>query len=162
MNDVQDAGLLSVYPNARGFGFVVLDERRRLIDWGISDLRREQRIAKCLHRLQRLIDRYRPRVLVVREMTGAEQHAVDMFEAIKKLADSRGVLVVAISRRQIREAFAHLGSPNRSTIADALARQMPVLAPFIPPVRKIWNGEDRRMGLFDAVALAVTFQSLAG
>jgi hypothetical protein len=27
----------------------------------------------------------------------------------------------------------------------------------MPPVRKIWMSEDRRMGIFDAVSLAVTF-----
>jgi hypothetical protein len=32
-----------------------------------------------------------------------------------------------------------------------------MFAPYAPPIRKIWNGEDRRMGLFDAIALALAF-----
>jgi hypothetical protein len=27
----------------------------------------------------------------------------------------------------------------------------------LPPIRKIWMSEDRRMSIFDAVSLAVTF-----
>ena len=47
---------------------------------------------------------------------------------------------------------------NKSTaIAETIAKRIPMFASYVPPIRKIWNGEDRRMGLFDAAALALAF-----
>ena len=67
------------------------------------------------------------------------------------------MFTAAVSRKQIRETFSYLGSPSRYAIVEAIAKHIPMLASYAPPVRKIWNGEDRRMGLFDAVALALAF-----
>jgi len=73
-----------------------------------------------------------------------------------ELAKSRGVRTVAISRKQIRDVFAFLGSPTRYTVAQAIAQSIQAFKPLVAPKRKIWNGEDRRMGLFDAAALGLT------
>ena len=80
-----------------------------------------------------------------------------LSEAITALVESRRIVIAAVSRDQIREVFAHLGSPTRYAIVQAVAKRIPVLDPYVPPVRKIWYGEDRRMGLFDAAAMALTF-----
>jgi hypothetical protein len=79
------------------------------------------------------------------------------FGTLAAVSRHTGIRVEQISRTQIKGAFAIVGMPTRYAIATAIARHIPIFAPFLPPPRKIWNGEDRRMGLFDAAALALTF-----
>jgi hypothetical protein len=64
---------------------------------------------------------------------------------------------VQFSRQQLRQSFEFLGSPTRYAIVEAIAKHIPLFEPYVPPVRKIWKTEDRRMGLFDAAALALAF-----
>jgi hypothetical protein len=150
--------VLAFYPHARGFSYVVLEETFSLVDWGMSDLPAKGRAQVSLRRLAQLLDRYRPNVLLLRAaQVGMATQTSKLLKIIEDLAVSRGIDAATISRNQIRQAFAYLGSPNRYAIAQAIAGHMPMLAPYVPPVRKIWNGEDRRMGLFDAAALALTF-----
>ena len=147
--------VLAIYPNARGFAYVVLEGSQSPVDWGISDLPRRHRGRRCLRRVQRLLEEYRPDALVLRH---AEQGwRVELAEGIMELAEARGVPTILLSRRQITEAFGYLGSPTRYSIVEAIARHIPMLGSYVPGRRKIWNGEDRKMGLFDAVALALTF-----
>lgn len=148
--------IVALYPHARGFAFVVLEGPFSPIDWGMSDVRVARRTEQCLRRLNLLIDHYRPEILVIRDMARAES-AAELFTAIKQQADGRGVRTVKVSRKQIRRVFAHLAPLSRYAIAKTIAQDMPVFAPLLPPARRIWNGEDRRMGLFDAAALAVTY-----
>ena len=58
------------------------------------------------------------------------------------------------SRAEVRTGF---GLATKRQIAEAIAREFPELEPRLPPVRKIWMSEDRRMSIFDAVSLAITF-----
>jgi hypothetical protein len=52
--------------------------------------------------------------------------------------------------------FSSLGRATRYAIVSDIVRRLPMFASFQPGRRKIWNGEDRRMGFFDAAALAIT------
>jgi hypothetical protein len=149
--------ILAIYPNARGFAYVVLQGSRSPVDWGISDLPRKYKSRRCLRRVQRLLEEYRPDALVLRH----PKHGwlVELAEGITELTTTRGVPTILLSRRQIRQTFAYLASPTRCAIVEAIVKQIPMLASFVPGRRNIWNGEDRKMGLFDAVALALTFLS---
>jgi hypothetical protein len=151
---------MAFYPNARGFAHVIFEGPSCPVDWGISEIRRRKgRLDTYVRRLSALIDRYHPDVLVLRGgnwegQLPAMQAAID---AIETLAEGKGVQTCKVSRKEIQRAFPHLGSPTRYAIAGSIAKQVPTFAPLMPPARKIWNGEDRRMGLFDAAALALTY-----
>jgi hypothetical protein len=158
MKAKRDDLVMAFYPNARGFAYVIFEGPFYPVDWGISDvLHKEVRVTACVRRLSALIDRYRPDCLVLRDGHGATSSAATAVKVAEKLAGRKDVLTHRVSRQDIQRAFAHLGSPTRYAIAESIAKQIPMFAPFMPPPRKIWNGEDRRMALFDAVALAVTF-----
>ena len=45
----------------------------------------------------------------------------------------------------------------KDAIAEAIVKHVPAFARYLPPVRKPWMSEDKKMGLFDAAALALTF-----
>lgn len=152
-----DALILAFYPHARGFSYVVFEGPLSLVDWGMSDIPAKRKTPRCLRRLSLLLDHYRPDTLVTREASQAPMRTKGLLREIEELAKSREITTAAVSREQIREAFSYLGAPTRIAIVRAIVERMPMLAPFVPPVRKIWNGEDRRMGLFDAAALTLTF-----
>jgi hypothetical protein len=155
MSRRHDTLVLAFYPHARGFSYVVFEGPLSLVDWGMSDVSAKRKTPMCLRRLALLLDQYRPDAVVIREMP--QGRLAKLSEAITKLVESQRIVVAAVSRDRIREAFAALGSPTRYAIVQAIAKQIPVLGPYVPPVRKIWYGEDRRMGLFDAASLALTF-----
>jgi hypothetical protein len=147
--------VLAFYPHARGFSYVVFEEPFSLVDWGMSDIPAKYKTPRCLRRLSLLLDRYRPDAVVIRRIHRGR--LAKLTKAITELVKSRRIVIAAVSRDHIRQAFEHLGAPTRYAIVQAIAKQIPVLAPYVPPVRKIWYGEDRRMGLFDAAATALTF-----
>lgn len=149
--------VVAFYPNARGFAYAVFEGQRSLIDWGVADVRRERRARYALRRLAFLADRYRPDAVVIRRMPEGSPQKYVGFDAVAGLARRRGADAVPISRAQITQAFAVVRAPTRYAIAQTIAQHIPILASLLPPARKIWNGEDRRMGLFDAAALALTF-----
>jgi hypothetical protein len=159
MKAKRDDLVMAFYPNARGFAYVIFEGPFYPVDWGVSDvLHKEGRVSACVRRLSALMDRYRPDCLILREGSeGGTSSAKTLGETAEELAGRKGVPTYQVSRQDIQRAFAHLGSPTRCAIAESIAKQIPMFAPLMPPPRKIWNGEDRRMALFDAVALAVTF-----
>jgi hypothetical protein len=155
MKAERDDLVLAFYPHARGFSYVVFEGPLSLIDWGMSDIPAKRKTSRCLRRLSVLLDEYRPDAVVIRQL--GKGRLATLSEALTELVESRRIVIAAVSRDRIREAFAYLGSPTRYAIVRAIAMRIGVLARYVPPVRKIWNGEDRRMGLFDAAAMALTF-----
>lgn len=160
MKAERDRVILAFYPNARGFAHVVFEGPLSPVDWGISDVpRRKGRLDTYARRLSVLIGRYRPDLVVLREGSGGGENSGTRawVKTAKALAGSGGIPTVTLSRVKIREAFAYLEPPTRYAIAKAIAREIPIFSALLPPVRKIWNGEDRRMGLFDAASLALSY-----
>jgi hypothetical protein len=149
--------ILAVDPMSRGVGFAVLEGQDHLIDWGIRTTGRADN-AKSARVIDKLIDRFRPDVLVLEDWDSAGSRRCRRVETLlSQIAASEGrrVLVRLVSRREIR-AIGHL--PLTSTKhgrASLLAERFPELHPFLPPVRKPWMPEDDRMAIFDALSLAV-------
>jgi hypothetical protein len=155
MNATRPELVLAVYPNARGFAFVLFEGPNALVDWGISELRRSKRHEGCVRFVSGLLEKNRPDVLLLRHMPGGRN--AGLAPQFIELAKSEGMPVVPISRNQVRQAFSSLGRAPRQAIVGEIARRLPIFASFQPGRRKIWNGEDRRMGLFDAASLAIAF-----
>ena len=155
-----NARVLTFYPHARGFAYALF-EGDRPVDWGISDLRGERLSQPLIQRLSRLLDHGDPDVVVLRKVKSATAYrrSAALQEAMCDLARTKGISSLAISRKQIREAFSDLGTPTRQAIAEAIVETVPLFAAFLPPRRKIWNGEDRRMALFDALALIFAYRA---
>lgn len=152
--------VMSIFPNWHGFAYVVF-EGGALLDWGMSDVRRPGKNRVCLERISRLLDRYEPDVLVLRDTSNLiiprDRRLRALIEAIQELAAAKPLKTVHVSRGQIQDAFDRLETPTRAAIIQTIAERIPSFEWFVPPIRKIWESEDRRMGLFDAAALALTF-----
>jgi hypothetical protein len=75
------------------------------------------------------------------------------------LASKENVEVILFSHKQIRNAFFADGEGTKQALAEIVAKRFPEeLAHQLPTKRRDWESENPRMGIFDAVALALTFR----
>lgn len=145
--------VLAVFPSANGVGFVLFEGPDFIVDWGTVGIRPEHRVSTCSRWIGRTLQYYKPDVLVYRAM-GAED---EVLRRLLELSLENGVPGVAISRDEVRRAFSTSKAVNRHTIAAAIVLRFPHLSSFDPGRRKLWMGEDRRMGVFNAAGLGLAF-----
>jgi len=161
---VQEKRVLAVDPTSRGFGFAILEGPEILIDWGVKQIRARKH-RRCLKRIEELIDRYQPEVVVVEDCTrkGSRRclRVRNLIQAIRVLAANRRIPTRCFSRLRVRQVFSEQDASTKHQISTAIARQLPELRPHLPSFRKPWMSEDERMAIFDAVALALTYYRLA-
>jgi hypothetical protein len=150
--------VLAAFPSARGFGYAVFEGPSSLIDWGVKGVHGTQKNRESLQKMRELLTFYRPDVVVLEDYEGHGSRRARRIEILINLitahAHGEGMRTVSFSRADMRVCF---GLTSKREIAEAIVRDFPELEPRLPPVRKIWMSEDRRMNIFDAVALAMTF-----
>ncbi|APO49697.1 hypothetical protein LUI11_32235 [Bradyrhizobium diazoefficiens] len=153
--------VLSVYLNTRGFAFVVFEGHLSPFDWGIREIRGPRKRKGCLTRIRQIVDRDAPDVLVIQDTsehgTSRARWITTLNASIAVLAKEREISVFAYSRDQVRGAFERYTCPNKHGLAELVAKRIPALERYIPPPRKPWMSEDRRISLFDAAALGLVF-----
>jgi hypothetical protein len=153
--------VLAIYLTRRGLAFVLFEGSSSPVDWGSRRRDGSEKNSYCLKVARGLFHRYRPDVVVLQDTswtgTVRSQRILNLNVAIFEAAEQQALPVCAFSRDQVRAAFSHLSSPTKDAIAEAIAKNIPALKPYLPPRRKRWQDEDARMGIFDAAALALTF-----
>jgi len=160
------AFVLAVYPNTRGFAFVLFEGPLSPIDWGVKEMRGRGKRQRCLVAIISILDRFQPDIVVLQDTspsgTRRGRRVANLNAAFVELVEGRGIPVYAYSRKDVRRAFACLGVINKQTIAETIAKHVPAFERYVPPPRKPWMSEDARMGLFDAAALALVFFHRSG
>lgn len=152
--------VLGLHPSSRGFGWVLFEGHRSLLDWGVVDVRAEN--AAALPRIEALLEKHHPSVLAIERHDGASirrrQRIQRLYRAIVKCAEGKGVVVHSYSRNQISNSMN--GARTREEIAAAVADSLSVLRPRLPKPRPIWIGEQSAMRLFCAAACALAYFDL--
>lgn len=156
----QAAGLImGFHPTSRGFGWIVFEDGVRPIDWGLVSARGDKN-AVCLKRLEGLLDRFRPDVLVLEaadpERSRRARRIAQLCAAVGEAADARGVETTVYSRADVRTAFAEVRATTRRQIAEAVARHMEAFRHRLPQPRRPWESEAAGESLFAAAALVMT------
>jgi len=158
---VRYSSIMAIYPNSRGFAFVLFEGPLSPLDWGLVEVRGNSKNRATITRISELFGRYEPAALILQDMSEKPNHRArrirDLNEAVALLAETQGISVFTYSRARVRECFAYLGAPTKQYIADVIAKHIPAFERYLPPERKRWRSEDFRMGLFDAAALGLTF-----
>jgi hypothetical protein len=153
--------VLAVYPNTRGFAFILFEGPLAPVDWAVVETRGKDKNQRCMRRIRRLLERYTPDALVLQRMgeggTRRARRIQSLNENILALAGQLNINCFTFSRDEVHRTFSYLGIVNKQAIAGTLARHIPALERYLPPPRKIWKSEDARMGLFEAAALAWKF-----
>jgi hypothetical protein len=161
MKKKEDRGrlVLAIHPTTRGFGFVVF-EGRQTIDWGFKTALRDKN-RKIVAKIAELMAWYTPDVLVLENALGPtsrrRQRIRHLHPKIVELAKARKIPVRQFTRSDIRAAFERRNASTRYQIAETVSRELPDLAPWLPPPKKIWMSEHRWLGIFDAASLGLTF-----
>lgn len=153
--------LLALDPCAHGVGFVVIEEEKRVVDWGVRECKRHNE-ASFRAAVYGLVDRYAPDTMVTERNTGSGcRRGVEarcFIDAAKDIADERHIRFCQYSMRQVKAVFAQWNALTKDERAGVLVERLPVLGPYRPPRRRPWKSEDRRFAYFDALAFAVTHQ----
>lgn len=154
--------ILALYPNARGLCYACIEMPTTILDYGITNPLPFS-TQQFIKRIEKFIDFYRPKIVVVRDLSGDTyrgKQAIQLIESIAKLSAEKGLPVHCYTRKQIREVFEVHDAKSKHEISQKIISWLPDLAPLAPKPRKFWMPEDHRMGIFDAVALAITHDYL--
>ena len=152
-----EARVIALDPIPRGFGFAVLElPGDHLVEWGVLHC---GRAADGVGRaISRLAQRLEPTAVVIEDpSTGrsvTRRAALERFGAAVAGVES-GASIRLVHRARLTSLAASLGAVNKSQLTDALIHRFPVLAERRPPHRHIWQSEDVRFSVFDAIALAL-------
>lgn len=149
--------VLAIDPTHRGFGYVVLEEPDRLVDWGLCQQRSGQG-SDGVRRVRDLVRRLSPDVLVIEDTRCGRcrrnERVRDFLDRVAAATIS-DVRLCRVAAATVRARFAALGAKNKDAVARILAAQFPELALSLPPPRKPWKSEDERMAIYDAGAFAM-------
>jgi Holliday junction resolvasome RuvABC endonuclease subunit len=157
----KDFRILAVALSFGGFGFVVMEGQKTIIEFGrrVAD---GDKNAQSIAKMKKLLSFYWPDVLVLQDVEAKGSRRAlrikTLNRQIKGMAEKHKIKVKLISGKQLRNSL--LGDPKgtKQEMAEMTAVQFPdELASRLPPKRKPWKSEDPRMDIFDAMALAVVF-----
>lgn len=148
--------ILSIYLTIRGYAYVLAEGPLNPVDWSTSEARGPEKNTKCLKSIEALVKRYRPDILILENASHKSSwrslRVQKLNSDICVFAQDYGIPVISVSREEIKAAFARHGAETKDEIAEVISERIPVLASYLPPVRKSWVSVDARMGLFDAAA----------
>ncbi len=150
--------ILAIDLRSRSFGFVAFEGPTRLLDWGVKSFRQgvNEPTVPASTKFAGLMDDFSPSAIVLRTHDSDTKKRALMRNALLREATKRRIPVQLLSRSGVKNAFPDCNR-NKYTIAVALTKQLPELAPKLPSVRKIWKSEDYCMSIFDAAALGVAY-----
>jgi hypothetical protein len=153
-----------MHPHSSGFGFVVMEEPQFLVDWRVTRGPAAGKNPWALRQADRLMDQYRPDAIVLEEWhaRGFRRCARirQLLRAFARHAVARSIEVRTATAAECRAAFAGKQRITNHELAALVAQEYPELSRHLPPVRKLWMSEDRRISLFWAAALATVAMAL--
>ena len=151
--------VLGLHVCSQGFGWAAFADPFTVYKHGVYRAPADRKSSACLKKAKWLLGRINPEILVLEafdEQSGRAQWIRDLCIEIVGVAAEQGVEITVFRRGEIQEAFRVLKARTREDIAEAVARQAPALAPYLPKRRQAWDGEDRRQSRFCAAALVLT------
>jgi hypothetical protein len=153
--------VLAISPSTSGFGFVVVEGNDTLADWGTKSARKDKN-DWCVAQAEKLIRKYEPHAIVLYDHANdprRSQRIRDLNKRFANVAKRYKIRVKFFSREEVEQVFAPDAKATKYQIAKTLAERVPdELAKLLPAQRRAWDSEDRRMDIFDAMALVVTFR----
>jgi len=161
MNQPAMRRMLAVDLRSSRLGFAVFEESIHLLDWG----KRGMSADACSAVISQLVRKYGVSFVVIRGVNRGERRDTARvrsgLRAVRTVARRHAVPVVVLSEKKLRKFFSEYDSYTRYGIALFLTIIFPDLASILPRPRKCFEFENRRMSIFDAVALAVAFLGTA-
>ena len=121
--------VLSIYPFSRGFAFVFFESPESPFDWGVKVIKEKHKNTVTLDEIKKLIERYRPEVLVIEDTTTGDTRRTSrirkLYRMLAQLAGAEYVDLYRVSKGAIKECFASVGAGTKYEIAKTIAIQIP-------------------------------------
>src|SRR5262249_48259256 len=119
--------------------------------------------ASSIAGIEKIIIRDQPDILVIQDVNASgslrKPRIKRLHQMVLTLAKRQKLKVMQIPARKVWMKLLGRSHGAKHEMAEFVAKRFPdELASRIPPKRKIYESEDRRMDIFDAVALAFAFQ----
>jgi hypothetical protein len=166
MKEIKKPGtnrILALDVRPRKFGYAAFERPTRLLDSGLSRFKSRHEAAA---RVDTLLGAFHPATLVLRKIAKHSPRNRPQTMSIVRVASRQArrcsVRPISLSERKLRDYFRCDGKTTKHTVAAAIAAIFPELACKLPPRRRAWDAEDRRMPIFDAVALGLVYQASLG
>ena len=151
--------ILAIYPNARGFGYAFFETPIDVRDCGVVSILPICN-KRCLGRVQKFITHYEPVLVVLQDLSTSHsrksQRVKKLVASIIQCCQDKGLPVKTYSQEQIRFVFEQFKVYTKYEIAKRITEWLPQFKKKMPRFRKPWMCEDYHMGMFDAMALALT------
>ena len=152
--------VFAVYPNANGFGFVYMENARKLLDYGAVRINPISN-RKVMERIQKAIAYFRPSIVILLDPEGKTsrtgRRVTQLVKEIVAYAVEEHLPVMQYTRDQIKDVFWQFGAVTKYDISQVILKEFMELEPKSPEQRKLWTSEDRNMAIFDALSLALTW-----
>ena len=151
--------VLAVFPSTQGFGFVVFEGSRALVEWGVRHVKGKNKNVVAAAEVSALISEFKPDIFVTEDYAGDESHRRPRIRSLIRMmcrrAKARPIEVRQFSRGEIRVCFAPFGARTKHEIGQRIVVWFPELKPLLPKKRRAWMSENPRMAIYDAIALAM-------
>lgn len=137
---------LSIAVASGRIGYVYLTDGE-VRDWGISTVATKSTNA-AKSKTVFLIETYRPSLIVTEKLSAHSRKSgrtIANVHAVEEVAQGADAQHIAVERIQHHA--------NKYLEMNALAEKHPVLASWLPAKRKLWESEDRRATIWEALAL---------
>src|SRR5205814_2322241 len=126
----------------RGFGFAVMDEKEKLVDWGVKSVKGDKNTRSLSH-VANLIEHYRPNTIVLEDSrspgTRRNSRIHALIRDIVVMAQGETIEVKQFPRKQLRSGFFSNGRGTKHALAEQLASRFPdELACRLPRKRRPW------------------------
>jgi Holliday junction resolvasome RuvABC endonuclease subunit len=154
--------ILAITPSTRGFGYAVIEGQKTLVDWGVKSSEGDKN-GGSIKKVEEMIALYNPQVMVLEDTGGAKgsRRSPRIQKLTKRLvavAESHAIELALFSQKQVRRFFFGDADGTKDALAKIIAERFPEELGFrLPPKHRDWMSEDSRMGIFDAMALALAY-----
>lgn len=153
--------IISLTFSTKGVGYAVMEGERSFVAYGVKDADGDKNVQSFI-KVEKLIDRYKPDVLVLQDVNATDFHRAKRIKPLQKqivmLARKRNINVATLSGTHVRTVLLDDPKGTKYDIAVVLANQFSdELALRLPPKRRLWESEHKNMDMFDAVGLAMAF-----
>ena len=146
--------ILALDLHPRRFGYVVMERRERLLDWGVKRSYRKttNHPEVLVRRLRSLLKLWAPDTVLTRIGVQRKTDVRAVFRRIKKE-------VSATSFVPIKTSPDHYLGRGKYERAVAVAARFPEINWKLPPKRKLGDSEHYSMSIFEALQIAAAYVS---
>lgn len=151
--DYNNKRILGIDPCPRGFGFALFDMPGFLTDWGVARVLGKT-VTDYLVRIMAMIARYSPDIVALPHPADYRRQPLlrQLVAALIRATAKRAIVIRLASREAIKSVFP-IEARTKYDRAVFLTTVLPELKELLPPPRKIWESENTRMNIFDALCL---------